>query len=1014
MQSRACLAARVCVVLSCLSVAELRGADLVLRLGDVQSALPVEPAYPERDARLRFAVRYTQPGGLYDTVGDGAAPAGAHLLFIDSQGKVNFWLYEPSQQSPQRATNGWHLLVSRATVPADSDHTVEVEVRDDGVTLRIDGRADASMALKAHLARLRMYFGDCPGQGHSLVGTVRMLYAGPIEDARPVLPLPGGAPHGLPTVSAPPGAAQPTIKSLDALPGSPGPGWTLLQGAEVTLGDKCWFEEPLTLTFGYPPDAVPAGQSPDESLSVGYWDSAVREWVNVPTRIDPVAHTVSVRTRHLSPWGLFRRATGFLTLSFDQTEHFDVSYSARELQGNAQTNDASWLAALAAEGARDPLGGARLPRRPGVPAFVEYAKAALEYAHAQYRGLGFRLPEAFRIDVAIGGTGDSYRSVCTGTLALTLRGYLTASGAPPTPESVRLMAAHELFHTVEAEYWSLISIRLRRWWVECAAEYAADTVWRGKTRIAPLPADFFGRGLNTVDDNHEYAAAHWLRYLTGRGISFKSLFDHVYSSTSRCLTMETANVLSIGSLQLASQMLGTYNPDDDYGRTVTLSMIENHLLRSKTPWEQMLRGFATYAFFDPTSPLATQNPRTKVWEPVADGLALRTQAGSFSNNRLPLARTQTSQVFALPADGTVLLWGCAVEPNGAAPRTVHVSLRGALPPMSAVDVFLLKGNRRAAGTKALGSFAAETTTKDVEANVAAGDMLYIMASNARSRPATVEVIVRAGPALALAPPKATGVPNQEVAFTAVTVGGPPRASYAWQFGDGTATVRTKEPNARHRFARTGTYTVRVIGWNDDAKAEFGQAEGVAVIASGAVPATVAPGKWQQTADKTESQAAPDNNPDMPCRNKITGDAGGATFDQTQTFAGRTMLSMGSVTWGALPTTVEPGATIEVPVTIRVDKVTASGYNKSCSVMTQVWVESTAGGVEIDGRRWLVQSRGTGDLGVTVRKEQGDEQASGNIRLTLPAGPKPGSRVFIQLEVASFAGQALRRVFYAVP
>ncbi|HEY82603.1 MAG TPA: helix-turn-helix domain-containing protein [Dehalococcoidia bacterium] len=66
--------------------------------------------------------------------------------------------------------------------------------------------------------------------------------------------------------------------------------------------DGATFDPPITVTFSYNPNQIPAGVGV-ENLRVAFWDEAAGEWVELPPEditIDPLTNTISARVSHFT------------------------------------------------------------------------------------------------------------------------------------------------------------------------------------------------------------------------------------------------------------------------------------------------------------------------------------------------------------------------------------------------------------------------------------------------------------------------------------------------------------------------------------------------------------------------------------------------------------------------------------------------------------------------------------------------------------------------------------------
>ena len=70
--------------------------------------------------------------------------------------------------------------------------------------------------------------------------------------------------------------------------------------------DGATFSPPITLTFEYDPDLIPAGVA-EESLVIAMWDEAAGvagEWVDLVCTVDPVANVITASVSHFTPFAV--------------------------------------------------------------------------------------------------------------------------------------------------------------------------------------------------------------------------------------------------------------------------------------------------------------------------------------------------------------------------------------------------------------------------------------------------------------------------------------------------------------------------------------------------------------------------------------------------------------------------------------------------------------------------------------------------------------------------------------
>ncbi|MFW5991690.1 MAG: hypothetical protein ACOCQN_00680 [Halanaerobiaceae bacterium] len=96
-------------------------------------------------------------------------------------------------------------------------------------------------------------------------------------------------------------------------------------------------------------------------------------------------------------------------------------------------------------------------------------------------------------------------------------------------------AAHELFHNVQNQYINFTTMHAWRWWMEATADYAAAYIGTGHGLRSELPLDYIKKPLDSGEDQHMYQMAHFIKYLTDRGMNFKDLFETTMNSSDGVL-----------------------------------------------------------------------------------------------------------------------------------------------------------------------------------------------------------------------------------------------------------------------------------------------------------------------------------------------------------------------------------------------------------------------------------------------------------------------------------------------
>jgi hypothetical protein len=272
------------------------------------------------------------------------------------------------------------------------------------------------------------------------------------------------------------------------------------------------------------------------------------------------------------------------------------------------------------------------------------------------------------------------------------------------------MTAHEVFHAVQARYYTMAGLddlafyfTSRRWWMESTAEYAAARIaW--KERLpgmgGAINPRYLEESLTSSDRDHAYNTAWFIEFLVKNRVpasNFADMFNTVAASYN--LSVESA--------------LDGYLKQANAGSGLDLCY----------------REFAQYWFFNPDSGL-----------PSTDG-RVPPQAADWS--LLNADENQASREFSLAADYTASLWGIGVT---AAPDSPSRALRVETPADSLPDdvtiyVYVLPNRQRQpGGGQPIGIFNA-VSAKSADVALTADDDLFVLAVNSGHSARQVTVTV---------------------------------------------------------------------------------------------------------------------------------------------------------------------------------------------------------------------------------------------------------------------------------
>jgi len=214
---------------------------------------------------------------------------------------------------------------------------------------------------------------------------------------------------------------------------------------------------------------------------------------------------VSVQVRHFSQWYLYVLGPGDVHAT---SAHFTFRFPAA-------INVSAW-------GTTDPF------------QVMARVRAKLEAFHDAYVTAGFAAP-THKVPVRLKEVLESAYDPLSGDITVSSFNY----GAGDARLEHEL--AHELFHAFQGAQLNLFSLDARRWFVEAAADYAADALASHSGLMgSKIQPTWSWLPLGLLDDNHEYATSHLLAWLAARGKGLKDLQDAVFGALLTTDTGEAA------------------------------------------------------------------------------------------------------------------------------------------------------------------------------------------------------------------------------------------------------------------------------------------------------------------------------------------------------------------------------------------------------------------------------------------------------------------------------------------
>ncbi len=517
----------------------------------------------------------------------------------------------------------------------------------------------------------------------------------------------------------------------------------VLAAYDISAGSDVLVKKPLEIELAYDPKVIPAGRKPEEALLAASWNPAMQSWVAAPCQVDAGRGKVVIQARHLSVYAILLQYWNNVAW----TDHFAICYDDAAISKDIYTNTRTWQKKRWGETGRDPLGDDRKPFTPDIPIFIDDIARMLEYAYRKYELAGFKMPwpKWTRLTVFVETSGQSQRSKLTG--------IITISCIRANPADYRLMTAHELFHSVQAEYYSslipgyaalgeIMALNYRTWWLETCAEYAAwDVAWDRNASVArPVPgylSQQLSREGDTVDPQHMYQNSVFLEYLEDRaGCDIRQLWEDTVTRTQPYLGLERMSVLGYAAYELDLNQ----KPTEDWKRGVTLMTLENHFLSKKQSLIDHYRGMAGWLLFDASSPLTGVVTGDDLVAKVAAKKDTFAAGDSVKSAMLTVTRDYAAAVWTVKV---------ACDPPDS-PRRLRVFKGGDPATGTAVDVYVLPNNTRPnGGLPPIGTIAANNATREVWLDLKHGDTIYCVASNSRPQNESVTVHIDTGVKLAV-------------------------------------------------------------------------------------------------------------------------------------------------------------------------------------------------------------------------------------------------------------------------
>lgn len=518
--------------------------------------------------------------------------------------------------------------------------------------------------------------------------------------------------------------AQKQTLAISSVANPPAPAHPGLRHAavyDVSLGEEHELDGELRITFSTKSLSLPAGLSP-AALSVAYLDQYQQAWVNVPCDVDLKEGLVTARTRHLSTFALMVYGGGddyVLHADGDFVAHFDrKEVRALTVPRFPRDSGVSVEVIPAIGDITPPKDADRLP------GYIAVIMSAARDAVAAYRKIGLDLYTK-PIHIYVTGTGSSQHSSVTNNITMTCQAL--------DEQELRYAVAHELFHNVQVNYYTVGGIIARRWWMECTAEYAASRIAlphyanMGKLDQAPgnkVPErflsqyltyahtpkyEFVDKALKLVWGNdpwqyHAYQGAYFLEFLAREGL--RMLRSEEPKLTEQEYFARMFKAVATGGLETMPAL-------DDF-------LTKQHGLRNNLA--RQYDRFVPYFLFDPASPMPAY---------ASDPARVNPAAMDASVVIAPDATDAQLHTFNLVGGHSAKAWEITAQRRGPiSPRGFEVMIDGDVPAYVSVYARKVKSSQRGANVGPAITFEYPKAKRKV-ANISLADdeALYIVAIN---------------------------------------------------------------------------------------------------------------------------------------------------------------------------------------------------------------------------------------------------------------------------------------------
>ena len=566
--------------------------------------------------------------------------------------------------------------------------------------------------------------------------------------------------------------AEVVISRVADPPPAPYGGLKPIAALDVSVTGQTRFRQPVTLELSYADLGIPAEAPGSSALQVAWWNEDYAQWVVLPAHVDAARRVVTVQTRHLTAFGWFMKTLGYGVITLGD---FEVAYD-RELFTPPKENTAeAWASKVIYSGDGNlarlfPNGLPAYLSDPKLPVFLRDLGAYLNHAHARYREVGFKLPAA-PVQVLVENTlgEQDFRDKASGLIHV---------GASSTGHSLlRRVAAHELFHAVQNEYyWDIGGMTFADWWCDATADYASDVVVWGESRPSrSVKPKFFSADLTATADEHAYQAAHFVDFLVGHSGEPGKQLKAMWESVANADWWNLHDVLY---------------PLSEYLRTAHGKGLNPYF-----------HEFVAHTLFHPDSGMPANDHGSVPAEAMTAWGLLRE------------SESETGKLtMSLKAGHRAKAWGLQVQVPDGKTRVVPLRLEGPLDGYKRASVHVLPGDRRAESALApVATFSDQN--RNVTVTVRPKDGIYLVVANADDGKGGDYTLTIGAAPLALRMPVVVftlagdqvalqaGLPHQRM---------PKRPVFLWEFSDTEQVQRTEVPRVTRRYEARDSGLARVL------------------------------------------------------------------------------------------------------------------------------------------------------------------------------------------------------------